>query len=184
MPRSVLQRVAEKRKRQCHRPPLSSESVRSLHVLEERPARGWRFTQSSTQAVRTYGAVQEERPRQLPSGELQSSDCTRGATLLTRHQSVRLGMMLPARIGSSKTATAHLFILNMVVLPPITLPSAASGVITCLLFNLKAPDNVERHSRLAAESSAGRCLLAERNHDSSNEQSPPGPRLWHLLPTQ
>ena len=41
------------------------------------------------------------------------------------------------------TATADLFILNMFVLPPITLPSAASGVIMRLLFNLRAADTEE-----------------------------------------
>ena len=47
----VLRRVAEKRKRQCNRPPLSRESVRSLHVLEERPAR-LRFAKYTTVPVR------------------------------------------------------------------------------------------------------------------------------------
>ena len=39
-----------------------------------------------------------------------------------------------------KNTTGHLFILNMFVLPPITLPSAASGVIMRLLFSLRKTD--------------------------------------------
>ena len=73
--------------------------------------------------------------------------------------------MLPARFRSCQTATADLFILNMFVLPPITLPSAASGVIMRLLFNLRAADTEERNSTLEPQRKTGRSLLEMRTYE-------------------
>ena len=62
----------------------------------------------------------------------------------------------------SEEPRGDLFILNIVVLPPMTLPSAPSGLIMRLLFSLRAVDTVDNHRM-------SRCKRSERPELRTND---------------
>lgn len=64
-------------------------------------------------------------------------------------------------LPSCANAVGYLFILNMVVFPPITLPRAASGVMVRLLCNLRRADTDE--NKVAQSKFEERAKPAPRN---------------------